>query len=275
MTIITLTTDFGTADGYVGAMKGVILSLALDATLVDISHAVPPQDVRHGARALATAAPFFPAGTIHVAVVDPGVGSARRGIALQTPSATFVGPDNGLFTPFMRERTACVALTNPATHRHPVSATFHGRDVFAPVAAHLANGLPLTELGPAVEDPLTLPNPQPRRLPDGRLRAEVIAVDHFGNLVTNVRPPAGQKGDAGDMRVEIGDQSVALRHTYADVTPGELLALIGSDGCLEIAAREGSAAERLGLGVGATVEVWGLQGELEDPASGTSVADDR
>lgn len=260
MTIITLTTDFGAADGYVGAMKGVILNLVPHVTLVDISHAVPPQDVHHGAHVLATAAPYFPPGTVHVAVVDPGVGSARHGIALQTPGATFVGPDNGLFTPFLRERTACVALTRPTTHRHPVSATFHGRDVFAPVAAHLAHGLPLAALGPSVDDPLALPDPQPRRLPDGRLRAEVVYIDRFGNLVTNIRPLAEleQKGGLGDIRIVVGDESLAVCRTYADVAPGALLALVGSDGHLEIALREGSAAERLGLGVGATVEVWGL-----------------
>ncbi len=255
MTIITLTTDFGASDGYVGALKGVILNLAPSVTLVDISHAVPPQDVRHGARVLAAAAPFFPPGALHLAVVDPGVGSARRGIALQTPTATFIGPDNGLFTSFMPQRTACVALTNPATHRHPVSATFHGRDIFAPVAARLASGLPLQELGPPVNDPLTLPTPQPKRLPGGRLRAEIIGVDHFGNLRTNVSLPAGAREG---VRVTVGEISLAARHTYSDVAPGELLALVGSEGYLEIALCEGSAAARLGLGVGAPVEIWGV-----------------
>ncbi len=255
MTIITLTTDFGVSDGYVGALKGAILSLAPSVTLVDISHAVPPQDVRHGARVLAAAAPFFPPGALHVAVVDPGVGSARRAIALQTPSATFIGPDNGLFTPFVRERTGCVALTNPATHRRPVSATFHGRDVFAPVAAHLSNGLPLQELGPPVDNPLALPTPQPSRLPGGRLRAEVIGVDHFGNLLTNARLAANV---CESVRVFVGEISLAARRAYADAAPGELLALIGSEGYLEIALRDGSAAACLGLGVGAPVEVWGV-----------------
>lgn len=258
--IITLTTDFGTADGYVGAMKGVILSLASDVTLVDISHDVPPQDVRHGAHLLATVAPYFPVGTVHVAVIDPGVGSARRGIALQTSRATFVGPDNGLFTPFVRQRVACVALTNPAAHRYPVSPTFHGRDIFAPVAAHLANGLSLAELGSPVEDPLALPEPGPQRLPGGRLRAQVVYVDRFGNLVTNVRLQewTGEGVGPSRIRVVIDDMALDVRRTYADVEPGALLALVGSSGYLEVAVREGSAAERLGLGVGATVEVQGL-----------------
>jgi S-adenosylmethionine hydrolase len=258
--IITLTTDFGTADGYVGAMKGVILSLAPDVTLVDISHDVPPQDVRHAACLLATAAPYFPTGTVHVAVIDPGVGSARRGIALQTLRATFVGPDNGLFTPFARQRVACVALTNPATHRYPVSATFHGRDIFAPVAAHLANGRSLAELGSPVEDPLTLPEPEPKRLPGGRLQAQVVYVDRFGNLVTNVRlqESPGEGVGSGGIRVAIGGIALDVQRTYADLEPGALLALVGSSGFLEVAVCKGSAAERLGLGVGATVEVQGL-----------------
>jgi S-adenosyl-L-methionine hydrolase (adenosine-forming) len=267
--IITLTTDFGDADGYVGAMKGVILSLAPHATVIDISHAVPAQQVRHAARVLATAAPFFPPGTIHVAVVDPGVGSQRRGIALQTPTAMFVGPDNGLFSPFLRAGIACVALTNPAAHHHPVSATFHGRDIFAPVAAHLSNDMPLAALGPAVDDPVMWSEPQPQRLPGGRLRAQVIYVDRFGNLVTNVGPLSG----GGDVRVRIGGTALLVRRTYANVEPGELVALIGSSGYLEIAVRDGSAAERLGMDVGAPVEIQGGEDALDDLDTGTPVAD--
>jgi S-adenosylmethionine hydrolase len=258
MTIVTLTTDFGVSDGYVGAMKGVILGLAPSATIVDISHDVTRQDVRHGVRVLAASTPFFPSGTIHVAVVDPGVGTSRRGIGLRTSCATFVGPDNGLFTPFLQERVACVALTNPAMHRHPVSNTFHGRDVFAPVAAHLVNGLSLADLGPPVEDPIRLPEPQPERLADGRLRAEVVYVDRFGNLITNLRPIEWGIDDTRGIRVVLRGASLAVQRTYADGAPGQLLALVGSDGCLEIAVREGSAAERLGLGVGARLIVQGV-----------------
>ncbi len=267
MSFITLTTDFGDADGYVGAMKGVILSLAPQVTVVDISHAVPAQQVRHASRVLATAAPFFPPGTIHVAVVDPGVGSQRRGIALQTPTAMFVGPDNGLFSPFLRDQLACVALTNAAAHHHPVSATFHGRDIFAPVAAHLANGMPLAALGPVVDDPVTWPDPRPQRLPDGRLRAHVVYVDHFGNLVTNIQSLTGQ-----DVQVLVGGTTLPLRHTYADVASGELVALVGSSGDLEIAVRDGSAAERLGVGVGTPVEIQGAEDALDDLDSRTPIA---
>jgi S-adenosylmethionine hydrolase len=264
MAIITLTTDFGTADGYVGAMKGVILDLAPQATLIDISHAISPQDVRQGARLLATAAPYFPKGTIHVAVVDPGVGSDRRAIALQTPFATFVGPDNGLFTSFLQQRTACVALTNATLHHHPVSATFHGRDVFAPVAAHLSTGIPFSELGPQVEDPIALSINRPQTLPDGRLRAEIVHVDRFGNLITNVGPLSWEKVKETGVRIVASGVSVALRATYADAYVGALLALVGSGGYLEIAVRQGSAAERLGLDVGAAVYVQGLESALDD-----------
>jgi hypothetical protein len=250
MTIITLTTDLRSADGYVGAIKGVILSLAPGATLVDITHDVPPQDVRFGAHVLSTAVPYFPMGTIHLAVVDPGVGSARRGIALRTTSATFVGPDNGLFTPFLDQRVACVTLTNAATHRQPVSPTFHGRDIFAPVAAHLANGRPLADLGPEIADPLTLPIQRPRRLPNGRWLGEVTHVDRFGNLVTNLQVSEGQK-----VYVHIARECLAVQRTYADGAPGALLALVGSAGYVEIAVREGNAAERLGVKVGAPVEI--------------------
>lgn len=258
MPIVTLTTDFGTGDGYVGAMKGVILRLAPHVTLVDISHDVPRQDVRHCARVLATATPYFPSETIHVAVVDPGVGTSRRGIALRAPCGTFVGPDNGVFTPFLRERIACVALTNPATQLHPVSATFHGRDIFAPVAAHLANGFALRDLGPTVEDPVSNPEPQPERLAIGRLRAEVVHVDRFGNLVTNLQPSKWEAADLRNIRIVVKGLTLPVRYTYAEVEPDALLALVGSDGFLEIAVREGSAAKRLGLGVGAIVEVQGL-----------------
>ena len=256
--VITLTTDFGFNDAYVASMKGVILGINKEAKLVDICHTIKPQNISQAAFVLSTAYPYFPPKTVHMVVVDPGVGTARRGIALQTPQAIFVGPDNGLFTSFLRERTACVALTNPAMHRHPVSATFHGRDVFAPVAAHLVNGLPLAELGPPVEDPVALPEPKPQRLPDGRLRAEVRYVDRFGNLITNVGPLEWESLDTGGIRVVVGGVSLAARRAYADVAPGALLALVGSGGYLEVAVREGSAAERLGVGVGAIVEVEGL-----------------
>lgn len=258
MTIITLTTDFGVTDGYVGAMKGVILRLAPNVTLIDISHAVNPHDVRHGARILATAAPEFPEGTIHVAVVDPGVGSSRRGMALRTENAFFVGPDNGLFSPFLGSKVACVELTNRATHQRHVSHTFHGRDVFAPVAAHLANGMSISELGPPLTDPIYLVEPEPARTEGGWLVAEVVYVDRFGNLVTNLGPLHGEQLESASIRVVIGDIGVPFARTYSDVAVGELLALIGSSGYLEIAVRTGRASDFIAMGIGAVVKVWGI-----------------
>jgi S-adenosylmethionine hydrolase len=260
MKIITLTSDFGLADGYVGAMKGVILDLAADARIVDISHAVSAHNVRHAVHVLATAVPFFPTGTIHLVVVDPGVGSQRRGIALRTRHATFVGPDNGVFTPFLAERTACVALTNRDTHRRSPSATFHGRDIFAPVAAHLANGLALDELGPPVLDPVSLPEAKPERRADGTVQVEIMHVDHFGNLITNLQVSEWRTEGSGleGVRVHVRSSALTVRRVYADVPTGELLALVGSGGFLEIAVREGSAARRLELTVGDSVRVSGL-----------------
>jgi S-adenosylmethionine hydrolase len=187
------------------------------------------------------------------------VGSGRRGIALETPDAVFVGPDNGVFTPFLPQRSMCVELTNPDTHLHPVSATFHGRDIFAPVAAHLASGFPVSALGAPVKDPVFLPNRKPQRQPDGSLLAEVRLADRFGNLVTNFRPSEwGVAGDAlHDLRVVVSGHTLNVKRTYADEAVDSLLALVGSSGYLEIAVREGSAAERLGLQSGDPVEIWG------------------
>ena len=184
MPIITLLTDFGNQDGYVAAMKGVILSRAPDVTLVDITHAIAPQAVLQAAYVLAQAAPFFPTGAIHVAVVDPGVGSARRPLAIQTSTAIFVGPDNGLFTDVLDSGavTACVHLDRPRFWRDDPSSTFHGRDIFAPIAAHLAQQVSLNILGTPINDPVRLLLPKPQRQPDGTLTGAIIHVDHFGNL---------------------------------------------------------------------------------------------
>lgn len=263
--IVTLTTDFGTADGYVGALKGVILSIAPQILIVDITHDIPPQNVGHAAHALATAASHFPTGTVHLAVVDPGVGGERQAMALATPQAFFVGPDNGLFTPFLDKRVACVALTNPAYHRTPASYTFHGRDIFAPVAAHLAKGVPLADLGTPLPNPLALPalKTKPKRRPDGGLEGQVAHVDRFGNLVTNIRSLAWH-GDKIALEDELiapravqilveGGQAPPLSHSYVRVPPGHLVAYIGSGGALEIGLRDGNAAQALGLGPGAAV----------------------
>ncbi len=251
--IITLLTDFGDQDGYVAAMKGVILSIAPAATLVDITHAIAPQAVQQAAYVLAQAAPFFPPGAIHVAVVDPGVGSARRPLAIQTPTAAFVGPDNGLFSLVTESAPSltCVHLDQPQFWRENPSRTFHGRDIFAPVAARLAQQTPLSQLGAPISDPVRLSLPAPQRLPDGTVTGAIIHVDHFGNLISNI--PAAWL-TAARWRVCIGPTTIAgVQPHFAAAPPGALLAYCGSAGTLEIAVRNGSAGQALGAGVGQSV----------------------
>jgi S-adenosylmethionine hydrolase len=255
MPIITLTTDFGLADGYVGAMKGVILGLCPDARLVDLSHDIAAQNVAQAAYVLAAAAPYFAAGTIHLAVVDPGVGSARRPLVVQTDRALCVGPDNGLFSPFLVEPGARAwELTRPEFWLPRVSRTFHGRDMFAPVAAHLARGVLPQQMGRAMTDPVRLPLAEPVHFADGRVTGQVIYADRFGNLITNV--PAAWVAGCG-WQIEIAGQQIAgVRAAYADAERDALLALVSSGGTVEIAVREGSAATRLGVGAGAAVALW-------------------
>jgi S-adenosylmethionine hydrolase len=254
VSIITLTTDFGLADGYVGTMKGVILGIAPTVTIVDISHDIAPQDVREAAYTLYAAYPYFPQGTIHVVVVDPGVGSERRAIALRTPQAAFVAPDNGVLSYVVAgERVEqMVELTNSRYHLSPVSYTFHGRDIFAPAAAHLARGIPLAELGQPLTEIITFPIPRPQIRPDGTIVGQVIHVDRFGNLITSITskdlvdhsPPGGSV-------VKIKGQSIrGIVNTYAEVTPGKLLALIGSEGHLEISVSGSSASQTLAAKAG-------------------------
>ncbi|HEX6965608.1 MAG TPA: SAM-dependent chlorinase/fluorinase [Gemmatimonadaceae bacterium] len=242
--IITLLTDFGTADGYVGEMKGVLLSLAPEARLVDISHDVEPQDIERARLAIARFWRRFPAGTVHLVVVDPGVGTARRAIAVASDGRFLVGPDNGVLSPALLVRGARVVSLATPSHS---SSTFHGRDVFAPAAALLATGTSLDSLGPSVDDPIVRRTPETTRLPDGTIVGQVINTDRFGTLVTNLVAPRGGS-------VEIAGHSVgALKRTYADVPSGALLALIGSSGLVEIAVRDGSAARELAVGRGARV----------------------
>jgi len=250
--IITLTTDFGPQDAYVGAVKGVILTIAPDVTIVDITHAVPPQDVRHAGFVLASAAPYFPSGTIHVAVVDPGVGSQRRPIAVESRRALYVAPDNGILTLVLHRdpATRIVHLSNAQYWLSTVSTTFHGRDIFAPVAAHLACGVPLDALGQPIDSIERFQLSQPVRQPDGSILGHVQHVDRFGNCITDI-PLEWLPSDADtSIRVEIaGCQIRGLAPTYASVPPGDLVALIGSLGYLEIAIREGNAAQQLGISI--------------------------
>jgi hypothetical protein len=261
--IITLITDFGQSDSYVGAMKGVILDICPQAALVDISHQVRPQALQQAAYVLATAAPYFPPDTIHLIVVDPGVGSTRRSVAVQTRRATYVAPDNGLLGLALARDPArlVIHLTEARYWLSEVSATFHGRDIFAPAAAHLACGVELGAMGDSIpsSELLTLPALQPQLLLDGSRQGEILNVDRFGNLVTNFHFPATDARHLPSdpqFAVMVGDERVAgLSRTFADVEPGELVAYVGSGGYLEIAVREGSAADRLGVDLGAQVKV--------------------
>ena len=253
--VITLATDFGAHGGYVAAMKGVILGIAPGVSLVDISHEVAPQDVAGAAYLLAGVYRFFPPATVHLVVVDPGVGTERRGLAARAGGHLFVAPDNGLLTPTLDASPGAeiVSLTNAAYWRREVSHTFHGRDIFAPVAAHLASGVPLEALGTPVRDPVRLDLPSPRAT-GGTVEGMVIWVDRFGNLVTNI--PADVLLPGETYRVTVGRLAVAgLFTTYAQVRAGQPLALVGSHGFIEVAVREGSAAEMAGAGRGATVRL--------------------
>ncbi|MFL5579133.1 MAG: S-adenosyl-l-methionine hydroxide adenosyltransferase family protein [Gemmatimonadaceae bacterium] len=241
--IITLLTDFGTADGYVAEMKGVLLTHAPDAVVVDVAHDVAPQDVEAGRLALARYWRRFPAGTVHLAVVDPGVGSARAAIAVESDGRWLLGPDNGVLSPALLVAGArAVRLPVPPT----AAPTFHGRDVFAPAAAALAAGATLDAVGEPHLDPIVRRTPEARRLPDGGIQGEVISIDRFGNAVTNC---LGRRGGV----LEVAGLRLALARTYADVPPGEVAALCGSTGFIEVAVRDGSAAERLSLRRGSVV----------------------
>ena len=256
--IITLLTDFSIRDPYVAVMKGVILGLNPEAVLVDLTHEVPPQDILAGAFLLAEAAPYFPPGTIHLAVVDPGVGTARRALAARAQGQFWVGPDNGLFHLVFEEGGTLdiVSLENNQYFRETISPSFHGRDILAPVAAHLSRGVPLEAFGPPVTDPVALPWPQPVFSPES-VWGKIIYIDRFGNLVSNIR--------GKDLLAWLGDKtpgvtlgSLTLRgvaRTYGDAAPGEFLALVGSHGYLEVAVNLGNAARGLGAGKGWSLTV--------------------
>jgi S-adenosyl-L-methionine hydrolase (adenosine-forming) len=255
MTIITLTTDFGAADGYVGIMKGVILGIAGGVQLVDLSHDIPPQDVREAIYLLDRAAPYFPEGAIHLAVVDPDVGSERRALVVRTGRACYVGPDNGLFTrPLAEPGAQAWELDRPEFWLPQVSRTFHGRDVFAPVAAHLADGVPPGEMGRPIADPVRLDLTAPARALDGAINGQVVHVDRFGNLITDV--PSSWLGGEGWQGRIAGRNIAEISGTYAAARAGALLMLIGSGGTLEIAERNGNAARRLGVKAGEPVFLW-------------------
>jgi S-adenosyl-L-methionine hydrolase (adenosine-forming) len=255
--LITLTTDFGNASPYVSVMKGVILSINTQARIVDLTHAIRPQDLRHASYFLATAVPHFPAGTIHVCVVDPGVGSDRAAIFAEVAGQRLLGPDNGIFTGLYRSAGGARVVRHLAERRYwlpRVSDTFHGRDIFAPVAAHLSLGVAPAELGPEFANPVELAVRSAVTF-GKQWRGEVQFVDDFGNIISNI--PA-DKLTSLPVKVTLGNMpSQVLRwvRTYAEAAPGEVVCLFSSDGFLEVAEVYGNAARRLGVEVGAVVEL--------------------
>ncbi len=255
---ITLTTDFGAESAYVGAMKGVILSYHPEARLVDITHAIPPQEIRMAALVIAESTPYFPAGTIHVVVVDPGVGTDRALLYAEVGNQRYLAPDNGVLTLVVKRSGLgrAIRLEERRYWRERVSATFHGRDILAPVAAQLARGLDPGVLGPRVERLKLIDWPEPRIFPD-RIEGQVIAVDSFGNLITNIEEGhIGQLGPRDRLLVEIGQWQIeGISRTYGQHPPGRVVSLIGSGGWLEVAVVCGNAAEVTGLGVDSTVRV--------------------
>lgn len=256
--VIAILSDFGTRDHYAGTMRGVALGICPDATLVDITHEIAPHDVLGGALELAASYKYFPSGTIFLVVVDPGVGSNRRGIAADTGEYRFVAPDNGVLTLVLRETPPkrVVELTERRYARPTVSRTFEGRDRFAPAAAWLAKGVELSALGRPVSDYHQLTIPAPDVAADG-IRGEVLRVDRFGNLVTNIERRVFDKlSHAGPIQITVGHHDVGkVVATYAEAAAGEVCALFGSTDHLEIAVNAGSASERLSLGRGAAVSV--------------------
>ena len=241
--IITLLTDFGTADGYIAELKGVLFSTAPDVTIVDLSHEIPPQDIESARLAVARYWRRFPNGTVHIVVVDPGVGSARNALAVNSDDRFLVGPDNGVLSPaLLASGSRAVSLPVPPS----ASATFQGRDVFAPAAAHLATGTAIDALGAPCLDPVVRRTPEARRASDGSVIGEIIAIDRFGNAISNLIAPRGG-------RIEIQGRTMPIVRTYADGPVGDIIALVGSSGFVEIAQRDGSAARALEITRGTRV----------------------
>jgi S-adenosyl-L-methionine hydrolase (adenosine-forming) len=261
--IITLTTDFGLEDSYSAAMKGVILGINPEANIIDITHHIKSHNILEAAFIIDSVYSYFPPGTIHVVVVDPGVGTKRKAVILQTPSGYFVAPDNGVLSYILKDlaeksiATQAAAITNPAYIKNHVSNTFHGRDIFAPAAAHISLGIPRSEFGEPLTSLMTFDVPVPQKTAGGALTGEVIHTDAFGNLITDIKE---SDLPAGRFSVILGNCVIpGLSRSYAE--GGDFLALIGSSGRLEIAARNSSAAQKLGLDTGARVEIRAAAGE--------------
>jgi S-adenosyl-L-methionine hydrolase (adenosine-forming) len=246
--VITLLTDFGTTDHYVAAMKGVILGICPDAHLIDITHQISPYQILEAAFTLSQAWPYFPPGSIHLIVVDPGVGSSRRPLLAEAGGHLFVAPDNGVLTLVRNLKTR--ELTAERFFRNPVSRTFHGRDIFAPVAAHLATGVPLTEFGSEVYDPEILPAGEAVETSPRVWRGTILHVDHFGNIVTNFPAKLSSGLVNSKFEVTLGEYRIyQYFQDYSSSRVGELFLIQGSSGYLEISARQANAASQLGISI--------------------------
>jgi S-adenosyl-L-methionine hydrolase (adenosine-forming) len=267
MPVITLLTDFGLRDGYVGVMKGVIWKICPDAQIADITHFIPPQNIRQGAVALARTVKYFPCGTVHIAVVDPGVGTSRKPLAAEVDGHYYIGPDNGLFSLVFQEaesrglKCRFYSLDKPEFWLPEISRVFHGRDIFAPAGAHLAKGVPLEAMGSPLKDPLRLSNPEPK-LQGNAWIGEVFTIDNFGNIATNISSRHLQGKSAAT--VKIGGETIdGMIQTFEDRPAGNLAAMIGTEDDLIISVVRGNAAERLHIKPGDPVEVHFTTGNLK------------
>jgi len=255
--ILTLTTDFGLSDHYVGAMKGVILGICPTARIVDITHDITPYEITEGAYTIAQAFRTFPKKTVHVVVVDPGVGTARRPILVEAAGQYFIGPDNGVLSMiYLREKSKVRLISNDRYFRKPVSQTFHGRDIFSAVAAHLAAGVLPSHFGKAIDDFLKPAFQNPTRTGKRTWNGHVLKVDRFGNIITNYHVDEFPDLDRKQFAFGVGPQQVdVVARNYVETGPGEVFAIVGSSGYYEISVREASAARATGCAAGSPVEL--------------------
>ena len=259
--IVTLTTDFGLNDHFVGTLKGVILEIVPEVTIVDISHAVQPFDVLDGALTIAQAYPYFPAGTVHLVVIDPGVGTERRPIIASSEKHHFVAPDNGVLSLVYsrEERLQVQNITSDHYFLSPISKTFHARDIFAPVSAYLAKGVDSGKFGEPITDFVRFNAPKPKAVSASNMRGVILKVDRFGNLVTNFTPndvPMLFQEPAPAFKITVGNSEITeIKSNYAEGKPKEVFAILGSMGYLEIATNRGSAVQLVGSGKGSDVNV--------------------
>lgn len=268
--IVALLTDYGTRDQYAGSLRGAVLAACPDANVVDISHDVPPHAVRAAAFVLRATAPVFPAGTVFVSVVDPGVGTARRGIAIRAGGYYFVGPDNGIFSLILTDHPEAEVrhLTNAGLFRANVSSTFHGRDIFGPVGGALARGAAFAEVGPLIDDPFHFEFPRPRLTGDDEIAGEVIYIDAYGNLVSSIGGAEwqtfihGAKGDLTEMVGEVDRVIVPVVSTFGDVPEDDACVYLGSSGRIEVAVNRGSAAKRFEAAIGSPVKLKRLSRDM-------------